>query len=134
MLDKRKIIITVLIVILVVILIVNLVSKKEIGKTEETVIENNVAKSDVVVEDIEFKEITKEFKNGITTISAKVYNTTNEVKNIKIKIILKDENGKELTNMMQVLENIEPDKVKILTTGLSGDYTKVTDIKFEIVN
>ena len=62
-----------------------------------------------------------------------MYNKTNKVKNVTIKIILKDEEGNELKSMMQIVENLEPDKEKILITGIDGDYTNIEDIRFEIV-
>lgn len=129
MLNKKYLIIAIILIIFVIV-IINITGK---SNKETTIIENNIAKTDVKLEEVEFKEITKVYENGITTISAKMNNTTKNTKNITVKIILKDEKGKELTNTMQIVENLEPGKIKILSTGLSGDYTKVTDIKFEIV-
>lgn len=132
--DKKKIVIVGGILILVILSITFVFNGINKTKKTNTIIENNIAKTDVIVEEIEFKEITKVFKNGVTTIGAKMYNKTEETKNVTIKITLKDEKGKELKNMMQVVENLEPGKVKILSTGLAGDYTNVKDIKFEVVN
>ncbi len=126
----KKIIIILLMIGIVMIILININNKKDI---KNTVIENNIAKTDVKIEEVEFKEITKVYENGVTTLSAKMNNTTKDIKNFTVKIILKDEKGKELTNVMQLVENLEPGKIKTLLTGVSGDYTKVTDIKFEIV-
>ena len=136
--DKRKLLIYGIIaiaVILIIIIIVNVVSNKgtKIENKTDTTIENNKATNDISVEEIQFKEITKVYDSGITTIRAKMYNTTKETKNVTVKIILKDENGNELKNMMQVVENLEPNREKVLSTGIAGDYSGVKEIKFEIV-
>lgn len=131
---KTKIFIVIVLAIIAVTVIAVVVSNMGKGKeVTDVTIENNKANNDVNIEEIEIKEITKVYDSGITTINAKMYNRTEEVKNVTIKIILKDESGNELKNMIQVVENLKPNREKILSTGIAGDYTDVKDIKFEIM-
>jgi len=131
---KAKIFIVIVLAIIVVTVIAVVVSNNGKGKeVTDVTIENNKANNDVNIEEIEIKDITKVYDSGITTINAKMYNRTEEVKNVTIKIILKDEFGNELKNMIQVVENLKPNREKILSSGIAGDYTDVKDIKFEIM-
>ncbi|MNP17256.1 hypothetical protein D3C76_1096830 [compost metagenome] len=136
--DNRKILMVLAAVVVLVILIFVIVgainkNKEKVEDSSKTTIEDNKATGNVSVEQIEFKEITKVYDSGITTIRAKMYNKTKEVKNVTVKIILKDESGNELKNMIQVVENLQPDREKVLSTGIAGDYSGVKDIQFEIV-
>ena len=36
--------------------------------------------------------------------------------------------------MIQAIENIEPDRKKVLSTGIMGNYTDVKDIEFEVLS
>lgn len=128
--QKKKIIVIVLIILLIILII--LFKPKSKNKTETT-IENNIATSEVEVEDVTFSDIKKVYENGITTLSATMINNTKVTKNFTIKIILKDDNGKELESLEQIVENLEPGRKKVLTTGILGDYSKIKDIKFEVV-
>lgn len=126
----------ILIVIAVVIIAAIAVIVNNNGKAKEVTdvtIENNKANNDVNIEEIEIKDITKVYDSGITTITAKMYNRTEQVKNVTIKIILKDVFGNELKNMIQVVENLQPNREKVLSTGIAGDYSDVKDVKFEIM-
>ena len=94
--------------------------------------DEKVAINDIVVEDITFSNINKEYANGITTIKAKVSNNTNKTKTITIKILLKDETGKVINEMMQVIEDIEPRIGKTLMAAVTGNYSYVSNIEFEV--
>ena len=136
--NKKMYLYLIIIVLFIVIFgsIINNVKNKNKNKVADVpnvTIQDNKATSDVSVEEIEFKDITKVYESGITTIRAKMYNRTDSVKNVTIKIILKDEQGNELKNMIQVVENLYPNKEKVLSTGIAGDYSKVSEIKFEIM-
>lgn len=132
--NKKSIIIVVGVVLLIIIVAIIIGNKKEEKVDVPNVtIQDNKATGEATVEEIQFKDITKIYESGITTIRANMYNTTDTVKNVTVKIILKDEQGNELKNMVQVVENLLPNKVKVLSTGIAGDYSKVSEIKFEIV-
>ena len=60
-------------------------------------------------------------------------NNTNNKKDFTVKIILKNEHGQEVQNMIQIVENLEPNRKKILSTGIMGDYTNIKDIEFEVI-
>ena len=132
---NKKLIAAILIVLIVIVVIITTIvniNKKSNEKTETT-IKDNVAEEDVVIEDVTFSEITKVYDGGITNLSAKMLNNTKEVKNFTVQIILKDETGKEVKSMMQVVENLEPGRVKVFTTGIAGDYSNIKNIEFKVV-
>ena len=84
--NKKKII--GIIIILIALVILSIIIFKPKGETKTT-IENETAQNSVILEDIEFKNITKKYEEGITTIRAEIYNNTKKTKNINVKIILK---------------------------------------------
>lgn len=128
--NKKKILI--LIVIVAVITIVVIFTKNR--NRPETIIENEVAKNNVEINKVTFSDITKKYENGITTLSAKMTNNTNKTKKFTVQIVLRDNNGKEVQKLTQVVENLEKDKTKILSTGIVGDYTNIKDIRFELID
>lgn len=128
--NNKKLIIIIAIIVLIVV-VVFLVKSKD---TTETTIKNNIATSDIEIDKVTFSDITKKYQNGITTLSAKIMNNTNDTRNFVVKITLKDDNGKIVQSLTQKVENLEPGKIKILSTGIIGDYSKINDICFEIVN
>ncbi len=128
--NKKKILI--LIVIVAVITIVVIFTKNR--NRPETIIENEVAKNNVEINKVTFSDITKKYENGITTLSAKMTNNTNKTKKFTVQIVLRDDNGKEVQKLTQVVENLEKDKTKILSTGIVGDYTNIKDIRFELID
>lgn len=132
---NKKLVTAILIVLIAIVVIITVIvniNKKENEKTETT-IKDNVAENDVVIEDVTFSEITKVYDGGITNLSARMLNNTKEVKNFTVQIVLKDETGKEVKSMMQVVENLEPGRVKVFTTGIAGDYSNIKNIEFKVV-
>lgn len=126
---NKKVVITIVLAIVVIVGIFFIVKNANSNKTEFK--GEGKTQNDIKVNNIEFKDITKEYDNGITTIRANVYNHTKETKSINAKIILKNDKGEELTTMIQKIENIEPERKKLLATGIMGDYSNVS--KIEIV-
>jgi len=131
--NKKSIIFLVCAILVIVVSIIVLINSNKKVEVTDITIEDNKATEAAKIQEIEIKDITKVFESGITTIRAKMYNRTDSVKNVTFKIILKDENGNELKNMVQVVENLYPNKEKVLSTGIAGDYSKVSEIKFEII-
>ena len=127
------VIVAILLIVIFSVITNNNKNKNKVVDVPDVTIQDNKATGIVSIEEIEIKDITKVYESGITTIRAKMYNTTDTVKNVTIKIILKDEQGNELKNMVQVVENLLPNREKVLSTGIAGDYSKVSEIKFEIV-
>jgi len=127
------VIVAILLIVIFSVITNNNKNKNKVVDVPDVTIQDNKATGIVSIEEIEIKDITKVYESGITTIRAKMYNTTDTVKNVTIKIILKDEQGNELKNMVQVVENLLPNKEKVLSTGIAGDYSKVSEIKFEII-
>ena len=35
--------------------------------------------------------------------------------------------------MIQAIENIEPERKKVLSTGIMGDYSNIKQIEFEVI-
>lgn len=129
---KKSIILIIVIIIGVVIGLITLNNKNKEKNT--TTFDGEETKTDVILKDIEFKNIKRDYENGVTSIKADVYNNTKAVKNINVKIILKDESGKEIKSMIQVIENIEPGSKKILQTGIMGNYIEIKDIEFKVLS
>lgn len=116
----------------VIMLAVTNINKK--NSNRKTTFENENAISNVQVKNITFENIRKTFEGNITNIKADVYNNTDKMKNINVKVILKDSNGKELKSMIQIIENIEPGRKKLLQTSIVGNYSDVNDIEFKIIS
>lgn len=131
---KKKIIIVLLIIVLIAIIILMIAMGNKAKEEKRTTFDGEIANSNIKIEDIEFTDITKIYENGVTTIIANIVNNTNQTKHINVKIILKDEDGNEINSMIQAIENIEPDRKKVLSTGIMGDYTGVKDIEFEVLS
>lgn len=131
---NKKVIIIVVSIVILILAIFGIVQIIQNVNQTEIKMENGITDDKVVLNQVEFTDISQKYENGITTIQAKVHNNTNQTKNLKIKIILKNEEQKEIGNMIQKLDNIEPKKEKILTTGIAGDYTDIKDIEFKIID
>lgn len=132
--DKKKLIISLAIVLVIVVLIVLVINGVKKSNNRKTSFEGNTATSNVILEDIEFKNITKNYENGVTSIRAEVYNNTQKVKDINVKIVLKDDSGKEIASMIQTIEGIQAGRKKILQTGMMGDYTQIKDVEFKVLS
>ena len=130
--DKQKRIVMILFVIVLVVFIIVFISKGK--KNTETKIENNIATSEVEIENVTFSEIKKIYEGGVTTVTANMKNNTKKTKNFTIKIVMKDEAGKEVQSMTQIVENLEAGKTKRLSTGILGDYSNIKDIQFEVID
>lgn len=132
--DKKKSIAVAIVIVILIIGIIVIVNIAKKNNDRKATFEGNTATSNVVLEDIEFKNIKKSYENGVTSIRAEVYNNTSRVKSIHVKISLKDDSGKEIASMIQNLEGIEAGRKKILQTGMMGDYSQVKDVEFTILS
>ncbi len=136
--DKRGLYIIigiVVLVIIVVIVLININSKNNNKKVvdSETALVDDKGKNNVEVSNIVFSDITRTYDSGITTIRAKMQNNTGATRNVTVKITLSDASGNVVNTLTQIVENVEPDRVKYLSTGIAGDYSKTSNIKFEVV-
>ncbi len=122
-------VLAIIIIIIITIIIMNLNKPKE----QEIQIENGISKETVQLKDIEFSEITSSYADGITTIRAKMHNNSNTAKNLNVQIILKDEEGNQIGEMRQNIENVEVGKEKVFVTGITGDYSNVKDIEMKVI-
>ena len=133
--NRRRIIVIIsIIIVLIGIILVVIIknSSDKIKELSETQIENNEANSDIVVDEVTFSDIKKVYEGGITTLSAQMLNNTDTTKNFVVEIILKDDYEKEVKSIIQVIENLEPNKKKVLTTGIAGDYSYIKNIEFKV--
>ena len=131
---KPKEIRNLIIIIIIGVVIIGILSRsKKADENVGTSFNGTQATSDVEIDDVTFSEITKVYEDGITTLSAKMMNNTDEIKAFKIKISLRDDNGNEVQNMIQVVEDLEPGRAKVFTTGIMGDYSYVENVSFEVV-
>lgn len=135
--DKKIIMVSIVVITIVligIILVIIMNMNKDNTKEQPTAfIEDDKAENNVVVDNVTFSEITKVYDGGITNLSAKMTNNTNVSKSFTIKIILKNDDGKEVKSMMQVVENLEPNKTKVFTTGIAGDYSYIKSIEFQVM-
>ena len=129
---ESKLLIIVLVIIAIVFISVIIISLIKPEK-ENIEIQNGVATENIELKDVEFSEITSSYAGGITTIRAKMHNNSNKDKNLNIEIILKDENGNQVGEMRQNIENVEVGRDKIFITGITGDYSDVKDIEMRVV-
>ena len=134
--DKKKmlilgIVITIMIGIILVMFIRN--NNDEVKDKPNTTIEDGKADSDVVVDDVTFSNITKTYDGGVTTLAAEMLNNTEKTKSFKLEIILKDDDNNKVKSVMQIIENLEPNRTKVLTTGIAGDYTNIKNIEFKVM-
>lgn len=128
-----KIILIVLMVLLIGIIVTLIIINNNQKNQPKIELKNGKSEEDVILDKVTFSEITSTYDGGITTLSAKMLNNTEETKNFKIEIILKDNDGKKIKSVMQVVENLQPKRPKVLMMGIVGDYSYVTKIEFEIV-
>lgn len=96
--------------------------------------ENGSAKQEVVVEEISFTDIKLTYDGGITTLEATIKNNTKDNKSFTVNISLKDDSGKEVKNLSQIIENLEPERKQKLQTGIVGDYSNIKNVEFKIVS
>lgn len=131
---KKKLAFLILGIAVIVGIVLIIANQIKLNNNKKTTFEGNMASSTIILDDIEFKNMTKIFENGVTTIRADVYNNTKESKTINVKIILKDDLGKEVKSMIQILENIESGKKKILQTGIMGNYSNIKEVEFKVLS
>lgn len=130
---KKIIFGVVVVLVLGVIVTVVIVNNNKLKNQPETELKDGKSEEDVILDKVTFSEITNTHDGGITTLTAKMLNNTDEVKNFKVEIILKDNEGNKLKSMIQVVENLQPGRPKVFMTGIAGDYSYVTKIEFEII-
>lgn len=137
--DKKGLYVVIGILVIAIIVIVLLVvnsnksdDKKNVVDSETKLVDDK-GKDNVEVSDIVFSDITRTYDSGITTIKAKMQNNTDTARNVTVKVTLSDNSGKVVNTLTQIVENVEPDRVKYLSTGIAGDYSKTENIKFEVV-
>lgn len=106
--------------------------KKEKINNKTTIEDNGNAKSDTKVEDVTFSNIKLNYEGSITTLEADMLNNTDKTKSFTVEIKLID-NKKEVKKFQQIIENLEPNKKQILTTGIVGDYSYIKQVEFKIM-
>ena len=126
---NKKLVFIIILIILVIGVVLFVKNNKD---TTKTTIEDGMATSDVKIEKVTFSDIKTEYSDGITTLSAKMTNNSNDTKNFTVNITLKDDDGNVVQSLTQVVEDLEEGKSKILSTGILGDYSNIKDIEFEI--
>ena len=70
------------------VLIVNNNKLKDQPKVE---LKDGKSNEDVILDKVTFSDITTSYDSGVTTLTAKMLNNTEKIKNIKVEIILKDD-------------------------------------------
>lgn len=109
-----------------------IIIQKNTHLTSNELIDNKVV-GEIVVNEIKFTDIKFKYQDGISTLTAKMKNETSEMKTFNVKIILLDENNKEVKNMLQLVEDLKAEEERVFSSGFMGNYENVKTAKFEIV-
>lgn len=96
--------------------------------------QQNQDKGNIMVGELEISNITKQYEQGITTIRAEVTNKSSQTKDVNLKIMIQDEKKQEIKSTIQIVEQIEPNKKKVLLTGITGDYSKAPNIEIKQIS
>ncbi len=129
----KKVVVIVLVIILGITGVIIINNNKKVEEQRKTELKDGKSEEDVILDKVTFSEITNNYDGGITNLTAKMLNNTEEVKNFAVEVILKDDNGEKLDSMIRVVENLEPNRPKVFTTGIAGDYSHITKIEFKII-
>lgn len=130
---KKIILIIVAFLILGAVTTVVIVNNKKHKDQPKVELKDGKGEEDVILDKVTFSDITTTYDSGVTTLTAKMMNNTDQIKNFKVEISLKDNEDNKLKSMFQVVEDLQPGKPKILTTGIAGDFSDITKVEFKIV-
>lgn len=130
--NKKKVIIIGAVLFISIASITIIIIQKNTHLTSNELIDNKVV-GEIVVNEIKFTDIKFKYQDGISTLTAKMKNETSEMKTFNIKIILLDENNKEVKNMLQLVEDLKAEEERVFSSGFMGNYENVKTAKFEIV-
>jgi len=130
---KKIILVVAAFLILGTIITIVIVNNNKLKDQPKVELKDGKSNEDVILDKVTFSDITTSYDSGVTTLTAKMLNNTEKIKNIKVEIILKDDDDNKLKSMFQVVEDLQPGRPKVLTTGIAGDYSHVTKIEFKIV-
>lgn len=129
----KKVVVIVLVIILGVTSVIIINNNNKVEEQRKTELKDGKSEEDVILDKVTFSEITNTYEGGVTTLTAKMVNNTEKVKNFTVEVILKDNNGEKLDSMIRVVENLQPNRPKVFTTGIGGDYSHITKIEFKII-
>ncbi len=131
-LSRKQIMLMCVVLVVIAIIVVIMVVKKNRPNTK-TSFEGEKAIESVELKKVEFSNITKKYEGGVTTIEADILSNDKNTKSLTIEIVLKDNEGKEIDSLKQVLDEIEPGRKKRLQTAILGDYTNMTNVEFKVL-
>lgn len=87
------------------------------------------------IDELEINNITLKEKNGITTLLADVNNTTDsKIKQKKIKIEILDKNKSVITELIGIIDAIEPKGTVQLNMSITADVANAYDFKVSMCN
>lgn len=123
------------IIIILLVIVVFTITRRNRKDTTVSVFEGNRTVNQIVVEKITFANITKIYNDGVTTIRADVINHTRNTVNANVKVSVMDKNGNEVAKLYQIIENLEPDSSKKMSTAILGNYeSEIYEIKIDFVS
>ena len=124
--DKK--ILLVVFILIIIVVITTMIIRNNKGDSSG----DNNEKSKIVIDGMEIYDITKKFENGITSVNACV--KSNLKTSANLKIILKDNTGKEVASIIHIVEGLVPEKEKKISAGITGDYSQIEDIEFVVIS
>ena len=95
--------------------------------------DNGSTNVELKIEEVSFSNINKVYENGVTYISATMNNLTDKELSFNVQVILKDENGKVLRTLEQIVEDLSIYHSEILKVGIVGNYSDINNIEFKVV-
>lgn len=112
-------------------------TEEENKKTEENVIANTNADviNEVIIDGFKISNVSLISKNGAAVFSATITNTNESALYVRaISILLKDENGNEVTTLPGFVgSTLEPNGSYTVTTNKYMDITPVASIEYAII-
>lgn len=130
--NKLVVFLVLLIAIIAYLLINNLNKPKEIIKSSDITVKNETV---LKQKNLEISDIVLDTDGNLTNISANVKNNDNKKYDlVSLDVIFYDKDNKEIVRGKGLIENINVSETKGFKLSITGDYTKESNYKIEIVN
>jgi hypothetical protein len=125
--QKAVIIILVLLVLFVILLIANIKKGKIITKPELIANTSSELIKEETYEGLKFNNISLISKDGYSTFTADVTNTSSETSNIQnVNIVLKDKKGNTIVTLLgNIGQSLKANETKTITASTKGELTGV---------
>lgn len=125
--QKAVIIILVLLVLFVILLIANIKKEKNVTKPDMVANTSSELIKEETYEGLKFNNISLISKDGYSTFTADVTNTSSETSNIQnVNIVLKDKKGNTIVTLLgNIGQSLKANETKTITASTKGELTGV---------